>query len=945
MEDRLAAPPTKQTTTATWFSNESPVDTVLLDQKKAEVLSSSGTLALGVVVLLLVLAPLPEGSAYSWALAVVESVIFGLIAVWQFALAFSEDPDSAFARGREFLLPVFLFAVVVTVQLVPLPPALLRIVSPATYRLYELSLPGWPQTVDGIHPSEGFSSDSLIWKSTVRGTPGKTAHEARVFAKWRPLSIAPSVGERPVLKFAAYASLFFFVCLYAFGSAGGETERYLYRALVMAVLVSGLSVAVIGIVEFFTWNGKILWLFVPYDWGAPGPLARAVGPFVNPDHFGNYLALVLPLAAGGALFRDDLFSKQRAFPVFCVVTAFLALCALLLSASRGAWIATALAVTLLMMLSARMPKGARPLILAGPRGTLFRRVSVMALAVLAFSMFFIGQQARNQIDVRLQQAVQSDSGVGGRGELTEGTLAMARDYPLLGVGLGCWPELFSHYQAPPWLDVIFREAHDDYAQLLAETGVIGFGFVTWFFVVVGQRLYRAFIAEGPAVSPTLVALCAALAAMVFHEFFDFSLQTPANALLFTVLLALAVRMSMYSAPSQTEDARSPSWKLRMGAVCITAIVFVLIDCALRQNKTPYPYDVKEPKSVVEAVELISAHPAESSPHLELVSLAGESLSTQARLRELRAAVWLDPNDPYARDEYAVILLHQKMTAQAFDEITRSVMVSPSLSTHFYLSEGLIPRLTDQAKNAVEQGFSEGIERGYDGAAQGLADFYTALGRFADAGDIYRLAVQRERNEDIRENYLLNAGRTYVRAGRMEEARKFFEEAIRNEPTDDRPYADVTTLVLGPKHELKAAQSLIAQGIRAGADAAVLYQALAEAAQADGDSQLTETALRGAVQARPTLAALLRLGFFYITETKYARATLILRQATERDPRSAAAYYYLGLAEESDYGFRDAERDLARAVQLAPTNAGYRAHYAEFERKVAQSIKASHPLSE
>ena len=71
-------------------------------------------------------------------------------------------------------------------------------------------------------------------------------------------------------------------------------------------------VAVVGIVEFFTWNGKILWLFVPYDWGVAqtNPLSRAMGPFVNFDHFGNYLAMVLPLAAGGALFRDDLFSEK-----------------------------------------------------------------------------------------------------------------------------------------------------------------------------------------------------------------------------------------------------------------------------------------------------------------------------------------------------------------------------------------------------------------------------------------------------------------------------------------------------------------------------------------------------------------------------------------------------------------------------------------------------------
>jgi tetratricopeptide (TPR) repeat protein len=754
------------------------------------------------------------------------------------------------------------------------------------------------------------------------------------------------MGRHSLLKLAAYSSLFFLLLAYPFGSAGGETEKCLYRAVVSAVVLSSLIVAVVGIIEFFTWNGKISWIFVPYDWGEKQrALSRASGPFVNPDHFGNYLALTLPLAAGGALFGDLLFSKQHAFPVLCGVTGFLGLCALLLSASRGAWIATAIAFTVLMMLSGQMPESARPHILAGRRGTVLRRISVMALAILALSMLFIGQQARIQIDERLQQAVQSDSGFGGRGGLTAGTLAMARDYPILGVGLGSWPELFSHYQAPPWLDMFFREAHNDYAQLLAETGVVGFGFVTWFFVVLGRRLYRA-LAEGPAVSPTLVSMCAALAAMAFHEFFDFSLHTPANAVLFVVLLALAVRMSMYSDPDRpSESARLPSWKARMSSVGTSAIAFVLIGCALRQNKTPYPYDIKEPKSVAEAVELISAHPAESTPHRDLVHLAGKSLPTQARLREMQAAVWLDPNDPYARDEYAVTLLNQKMAAQAFDEITRSVMVSPSLSTHFYLSEKFIPRLTSQAKNAVERGFREGMERRYYGAVQGLGDFYTALGRFADAGDMYRLAALRERDESIRENYLLNAGRAYAQAGRMDEAKKLFEAAISNQPTNERSYADVTTLVLGPRHELKAAQRFIARGIRAGADAAALYQALAEAAQTDGDSELTENSLKGAVEARPTLAALLRLGIFYISETKYARGALILRQATESNPGSAEAYYYLGVAEENDYRFSDAERDLAKAVQLAPANARYRAHYTEFEHSLARSIKASHPLSE
>ena len=220
------------------------------------------------VALLLVLAPLPEGSAYPWALAVVESVIFGLIAVWQLALAFGEIPYNAFARGHKLLLPLFLFALVVTIQLFPLPPTLLRTVSPATYRLYELSLPGWPRTRNEIFRSEHSLFDPSKVKTSEQGISAHPPHEPSVFATWRPLSIAPSMGERPLLKFAAYASLFFFVALYPFGFATGEKERPLYRALVMAVLVSGFIVAAVGLVEFFTWNGKILWLFVPYDWGA-----------------------------------------------------------------------------------------------------------------------------------------------------------------------------------------------------------------------------------------------------------------------------------------------------------------------------------------------------------------------------------------------------------------------------------------------------------------------------------------------------------------------------------------------------------------------------------------------------------------------------------------------------------------------------------------------------
>jgi O-antigen ligase/Tfp pilus assembly protein PilF len=748
-----------------------------------------------------------------------------------------------------------------------------------------------------------------------------------------------------LLEVVAGGVLFFLILLYRCEPSGIEFERFVCRTIVAAALVSGLLVAVIGIIEFVTWNGKILWTFVPYDWGAPQPEppGRATGPFVNPDHFGNYLALVLPLAIGGALFRPGRGSRSREFRLFSAVTALLIICGILLSLSRGAWIASAIAVAVLFALSPRVPSDVLPRIFKRDRWTALRRVGVVSLGAIALSLLFIGARGRGQVDSRLQETVQSGNEFGERLKLAAQTLKMVRDYPLFGVGLGCWPELFPHYQQPPWSDLIYRETHNDYAQLLAETGFVGFALATWFFVAVGRRVCHAFSDARHGVSPILVAICAALSGMAFHEFFDFSLHTPANLLLFIVLVALAVRTTVEAEEKICSTA--PRLRLRFSMMCISVAGVILIVLALRQEKIPYPYDVEEPKSGESALSLISAHPAESALHLDLVNIAAGRLSEGARLAELFAAVWLDPNEPYARDEYALALFRQKRAAQGFAEVTRSVLGSPSLSTHFYLRESLIARLTLRAQRAVEEGFNQAFARGYLGAAGGLADFYTELGRLPDAAETYHRAAIEEHDPDLREEYLVGAGVSYSHVGDLVRAQKLFEVAVRNNPADVRPYQDLATMVYGPQKELNKAQEVIGEGVRAGADGPALYDALADAARNAGNVQLAESALNKAADSKHTFDSFFRLGAFYLDERKYDYAALNLHQAAELNPQSADAYFYLGLAEESNYLFWEADRDFSRALQLAPANASYRSHYSEFRRKLAQGFKVAPSTAE
>ena len=450
-----------------------------------------------------------------------------------------------------------------------------------------------------------------------------------------------------------------------------------FRLVLMAVLFAGLLVATIGFAQRFSWNGKILWFFVPYDWGVPRPdVPRASGPFVNPNHFANYLSLVLPIAIACTLFRTFIVSKplEKALRICCGLTAFLLFTGIVLSLSRSGWISALLGVVILAWLSpravghaSRLTPNASPSNRASrltPHGIgAVARLSLITLCVLLIvSLFIIGPGGREQVDARLGQTIGQDAGFLGRMAISKDSLLMIRDFPLMGVGLGGWPELFLHYRRAPWLGDFYREAHNEYVQLLAETGVVGFGLLAWFFLQGGRRLLSGHKKASTEARPIIAALIAALGVMAFHECFDFNLHIPANAFLFTLLFALAVRVAgsreqgagskeqgtfriskfefriFQSAIRNSKSAiRNPLFQyssvpvFRPVAVAFAALG--LAACALAQEQTPYPYNLKEPASLAEAQELVLAHPTHAPYHLSLLRIMGNKAPLPLQLSE------------------------------------------------------------------------------------------------------------------------------------------------------------------------------------------------------------------------------------------------------------------------------------------------------------------------
>jgi O-antigen ligase len=99
------------------------------------------------------------------------------------------------------------------------------------------------------------------------------------------------------------------------------------------------------------------------------------------------------------------------------------------------------------------------------------------------------------------------------------------------------------------------QAHNDYLQIVADSGIVGGLLALWFLIVVFRAIFRGLRAEDPLLAALALGSGAGLFGILVHSIFDFNLQVPSNALLFLLLTAVSSRIGA-SAPSSRRDARS-----------------------------------------------------------------------------------------------------------------------------------------------------------------------------------------------------------------------------------------------------------------------------------------------------------------------------------------------------------------------------------------------------
>jgi O-antigen ligase len=287
------------------------------------------------------------------------------------------------------------------------------------------------------------------------------------------------------------------------------------RGLVWFLMSLGFFVAIFGILQHLTFNGKLYWFRVMRYGGLP------FGPYVNRNHFAGFAELLIPIALVPLVLGK--VRRERLFLV--ALFALVPIVALLLSASRGGIISLAAQLVILfLLLLVRRVRGKHVLV-----GGM-----VVLCAVLAVSWIGVHQVLQRFTGFQSLEVTEAK-----RAAMRRDTWHIFLDHPLIGTGLGTLQMVFPRYDSL-YDGKIVNHSHNDYLEALAETGVLGGLCCVWFLGVLffdslrGLAELRSSLGASLNLSG-LVGCCG----LLVHSLVDFNLHIPANALLFVVAAHLA----------------------------------------------------------------------------------------------------------------------------------------------------------------------------------------------------------------------------------------------------------------------------------------------------------------------------------------------------------------------------------------------------------------------
>lgn len=319
-------------------------------------------------------------------------------------------------------------------------------------------------------------------------------------------SIYPHISKMSISRLMAYLILYYVII-------NNFTSFSKLKRLSLYIVSSAIIISIIGIIGYF--NKKTISSLWPY---------AMFSTFTSTSHFVGYVGTIFPITL--ILFLEVNIIKK----IYFIFSAVIITTAVLFCQDKGGWIQFISAIIFLMLLA--------------KYSGILKRKGVILLLIFTLFIWAVSFYGFQPIIQRLAPLftlhfkTSPEVTIWERWVYWQDTLKIIKTYPIFGTGIGTFSVIYPQFRNPVQ-NYFLNYAHQDFLQLASEMGLLGLGVFTWLLFSIfriGVRLIKNNIPR--YYKSLIVGSLSGGFGLLIHSFYDFNLHIPANAAIFTIIVAV-----------------------------------------------------------------------------------------------------------------------------------------------------------------------------------------------------------------------------------------------------------------------------------------------------------------------------------------------------------------------------------------------------------------------
>ncbi len=707
---------------------------------------------------IIIFSPLAFGTVEPWSYAIMEIIVCASLLLYCFYLYKSE----AKLYRVPGVTPLVLLLFYILFQTIPLPPQIIKLISPASYALQDAS----PIMTISIHP---------------RAT---------------------------LLEFFRYSTyvLFYILAVHIL------IDKIMLRKTVLIIIIFGSILAFSSILQAYLTHDMALWIRYCPD------RSTIMGPFINRNHYAGLMEMIFPLSLALFLFHKprtdgvnffksiiEIFKQEKANIHILIGTgALLIIISVFVCLSRGGIISICIGLLFFVLLSFKKKQS---------HNNSFLIIILIIITGLSISWF-----GWNNINDRFARIDSSGGDLAlGRFQYWEDSKKIIDNFPVTGSGFGTFSDIYPSFQSIEETADL-QHAHNDYIELLTEGGLIGFFLTFCVLFTIFYKTYKSFILRKDAYSILIyIGSITGMFSILIHSLSDFNFHVGSNGLWFALLAALAVsasntRLRVKNLATNLLPVKSKS--IKYISFTIVSILFLIITLSnisillagfYYSNIKHMDINFKTPVMELEKIKKIACHALFFDPlNSEYVHTAANVFwllhdNEQAEKYYLKS-IRLDPANGNHVKRFGLFLTQTNKIANAEKFLKKSINIDITSADNVFQYGGLLlstgqkkqglkylkkaiklnkkmmgPVLTTM--NAAKLSLQE-MEKAIPDSPDTkitYADFLYQIGETAMAAAKYQDIVNSFTKQNISDKYVRKISRFFISQGNLFEADKVLKK--------------------------------------------------------------------------------------------------------------------------------------------------------------------------